>query len=108
MTMPAMATAQSAREILRRVLGGRTRRDERIVLRYGKYIPAYDSQIDRFLTASDLWWDGIKESDVDGPVDIPLPCSQASYATYIIRYLQTRNSYILDRTLRNRRCHCPR
>jgi len=32
MKMPVMATAQMAREILRRVLGGRTRTDKRSVL----------------------------------------------------------------------------
>ena len=32
MKMPVIATAQKAREILRRVLGGRTRGDERIAL----------------------------------------------------------------------------
>jgi hypothetical protein len=32
MKMPARATAQTAREILRRVFGGRTRMNERIAL----------------------------------------------------------------------------
>ncbi len=65
--MPAMATAHTARDILRRVLAGRTTAVVNnvgsviIIMRCG--IPAYDSQRVLFLTDSEdwgvcrgLWW----------------------------------------------------
>jgi hypothetical protein len=88
-------------------------------LRYGRKrwcIPAYDSQIVRFLTASapDLWW-VIMRATVSPPrpahASSHHPCHVHRPRTQPIAdhpLFRSRDSYVLDRTLGNRRCHWSR